>query len=290
MTIRLSQHQILKHFIELGVHIGSTLPDLNPALSKYVLGSQYNFCIIDIRQTFYLLKRALNFITQLFKSRGKLFFVHTSYESNILTYFLKTMAYRMRQPCISAMWTNGTITNYKFVIRKIMKSLFMKRKVKLRFVVLKIFYLLKDQGPEVTFEHHLKTLSKYFRFLFFFIHYRLMKRIPQALFVINPVNINVALHEYRRLKLPIVSLLDTDTDHKLVTYPIPSNDDSLLTVAFFCQLVSKAIYTGRLEFYNSFRSHALSSSKFVSRTNKSVTRRSSLKKFLPKSKKKKFRI
>lgn len=253
---RFSNIDIIRHFVELGVHIGSDPVNFNPALSKYIIGNSSGFLVIDVRHTLLQLKRALRFIFNLSKQNGRIFFVNTDYEGGPLSFVLKYFAKECKQPCISTVWINGIITNWERVFSRMFGLLFLRHsEQKFITVFYKIIRLLEKRRLDISFEKHMKSIYKYLRFLSFFAHYRLTKQIPEALFLINPLKIRTAIAEYNRLQLPIISVLDTDSSSNGITYGIPANDDSLFTAVLFSRLASKAVMAGQFAFFEQFRVH-----------------------------------
>nr|YP_009370746.1 ribosomal protein S2 [Eukaryota sp. BB2]AQL10472.1 ribosomal protein S2 [Eukaryota sp. BB2] len=252
---------LFTQLVHLGVHVGTPKFQWNPNLSLYLLGKKNHTFIFDIRYTLLFLRKALNFVRFLSKSHGILLFVNCDFDTSPFTYLIKMIARRCNQPVISSNWMSGFLTNWRHVVKKIINSLLLSRNKgknkqktgNIRAIFIKILYLTSHRRADVLLQDHIKTLQKYYKFFFFFVHFKLTKRIPDAMVLFNSSRSKLPINEFRSLRLPIISTIDSDSMHQHIAYPITSNDDSVVGNAFYCHLFCRAYSEGRflklLNFY-----------------------------------------
>ncbi|QJC27440.1 30S ribosomal protein S2 [Anaplasma platys] len=217
----------VRDLIEAGIHLGHKAGRWNPAMAPYIYGvhKHKDIHIIDLRKTAALLKNALNVLYDVVHKRGRVLFVGTKVQaSNIVA----EEAARCGQYYVNHRWLGGTLTNWETVSSSIRRLLEFEK-------------LLSDSDARYTKKELLmfgKQRDKLERSLG---GIREMGGLPHVLFVIDVNKEHIAIQEANKLKIPVVAILDTNSDPRGVDYPIPGNDDSIRSIDFFCRAVSNTI-------------------------------------------------
>nr|NP_044803.1 ribosomal protein S2 [Reclinomonas americana]AAD11918.1 ribosomal protein S2 [Reclinomonas americana] len=193
-----------------GVHIGHHVNKWNSETGPYLLGQRGNIHIIDLEKTLFLLRKTLSFVSELSSRGGSILFISTMYDfSNIV----EENAKKCGQPYVNRRWIGGLLTNFTHIKKKL-------------------------RNPKGCSE----------KFIFSTQGIRNMERLPSAIFIVGVNNCRTALLEASKLNIPTIAIVDSNTSIQDITYPIPGNDDSILAVNLYCQLISNAILSGS---YNS---------------------------------------
>jgi len=214
-----------KQLLEVGAHFGHRTNKWNPKMGKYIYTSRNNIHIINIEQTMKMLQEALDFVKKVVENDGQILFVGTkkqAYNS------IEEQAQRCGMPYISSRWRGGLFTNFKQVSKS-------------------IDYYKELERTIDTFKSNKKILARKLRILA-----KLEKdlkglrdfyELPGALYIVDPLQEEMAVKEAKLVKVPVIALLDTDCDPDIADYPIPANDDALRSV----KLITKAIADTVLE-------------------------------------------
>lgn len=206
MRQRLKQNTTLKHLIDNGVHIGHHKSKVNTEVSPYLLGVRTNVHIIDLETTLVALRKAMAFAHDLSSNGGSILFVSTI---NDYSSIIESSARKCNQHYVNKQWLGGLLTNFIQIKKRLNNVSDCSYK-----------FIMSTQG--------IKS----------------METLPDALFVIGARNCPTALHEASLLKIPTIAVVDSNDSIRNVTYPIPGNDDSILAVNLYCQLISNAILSG----------------------------------------------
>ena len=220
----------IEEMIKAGVHFGHSKTKRNPAMSPYIYGTRNNVEIIDLAQTKEMLGHALEYIKNL-ASRGKtVLLVGTQPAAKKA---VEEAGEEANMPRVSLRWIGGTLTNFK-VISKRIETLERLEKEKATGEFEK--YTKKER---MKLEEEISRLKENFDGL------RLLKNMPDAVFVVNIVHDDLPVREANRMKIPVLALCDTNSNPKIVTYPIPSNDDALPAVRYMVGRIKEAIVEGK---------------------------------------------
>lgn len=204
----------IKTLLDSGVHLGHNKKKWNPEVSKYIYGIRDDIHIINLEYTVVLLRRALRFVNKIAYNHGTLLFVATDdTTSNVM----KSAAILCNQPYINGKWLGGTLTNYTVLINKLHKLI---------------------ENNQIYDKKHYK-FYKYYKALIN------TKKLPDALFIINPNKNSLPIKEAIKMNIPIISVLDTNSSNSGIMYPIPGNDDSIQSINLYCQLIAKSFINGR---------------------------------------------
>ena len=215
----------IKQLLEAGVHLGHKTFRWNPKMSEYIFGSKNSIHIIDLVQTLELTNAALHEIHKCISSGGKILFVSTKKQA---TDTIAELAKETSQFYVNHRWLGGMLTNWKTISNSI------KRYKKLS-------EDLKKDNTGFTKKENLKMgiqRDKLERSLGGIAD---MKKTPDMIFIIDTNVEDLAVKEAMRLKIPIVAIIDTNSDPTGITYPIPGNDDARRAINLYCELVKQTI-------------------------------------------------
>lgn len=219
----------LEEMLKAGVHLGHAKSKNHPAMQPYIFGVRNTISIIDLAQTKEKLAVALEFIRTVSARGGKILFVGTRPAARAIV--LET-ARKTDMPYFVERWIGGTLTNFRVIAKRVeyMESL-ERGKVSGEFLkYTKFEQMKKDEETE--------RLKKNFDGL------RTLKKLPDAVFVVDITSDDTAVREARRMKIPIVALVDSNANADLANFPIPSNDDALPAVRYMVGRIGEAIEEG----------------------------------------------
>lgn len=219
----------VKDCLENNVCFGHLSKRWNPRMKDFILMKKNDRHIIDARKTVEQLKMACNKVADIVTNGGKILFVGT--KKQISDYIEKT-AKEVFMPYVTKKWSAGTLTNF-VTIRKIIKRIENTN----RMVESPSFKLLPKKSQLIVLRN-LEKQKKNFDGL------GEMYRMPGAVFVIDVRHEKNAVREARIRKIPVIGIVDTNSDPTTVDYPIPANDDSLLSVKLIVDEIKKAIIEG----------------------------------------------
>ena len=218
----------MRQLLEAGVHFGHQTHRWNPKMRNYIYGSRNGIHIIDLSQTVPLLHTALVAVADTVAKGGRVLFVGTKRSASEL---VADAAKRSAQYYVNSRWLGGTLTNWKTISHSI-KTLRTTDDVLGR----EHSGLTKREMLELT-----RTKEKLDKSLG---GIKDMGGVPDILFVIDTNKEQIAIKEANRLGIPVVAIIDTNSDPAGVTYPIPGNDDAGRAVSLYCDLISRACIEG----------------------------------------------
>ena len=218
----------MRQLLEAGVHFGHQTHRWNPKMRNYIYGSRNGIHIIDLSQTVPLLHTALVAVAETVAKGGRVLFVGTKRSASEL---VADSAKRSAQYYVNSRWLGGTLTNWKTISHSI-KTLRTTDDV----LGKEQSGLTKREMLELT-----RTKEKLDKSLG---GIKDMGGVPDLLFVIDTNKEQIAIKEANRLGIPVIAVIDTNSDPAGVTYPIPGNDDAGRAVALYCDLVSRACIEG----------------------------------------------
>ncbi len=224
---------LLKNLLEAGVHFGHETKRWNPKMRKYIFGAKNGIYIIDLGKTEEALIRAREFLKGIAKEGGMILLVGTKKQAQDI---IKEEALRCGMFFVNQRWLGGMLTNFQ-TIKKSIKRLEVLEGLKEDGTMAK---LSKKEAAKLNRE--MATLNKNLEGV------RSMDKLPRAIFVVDPKNEDIAVKEARRLKIPVVALVDTNCDPDVINYVIPGNDDAIRSVKLVVSLISESILEGREEF------------------------------------------
>jgi len=216
----------LEELLKKGVHFGHKTSKRHPKMSPYIFTKRSGVHVIDLQKTVEKLHTALSFVEKVVKANGLILFIGSKKQAKDIV--LKA-ALESGMPYIVGRWLGGTFTNFDNIVKLTNK---LEALEKDRDEGVWERYTKKEQ---VTFSKQIKKLEETVGGI------RKMKRVPQAIFVIDIKKEKTAVAEANKVKIPIISLVDTNVNPDFVQYPIPANDDAIKSIEIFTKLVAETI-------------------------------------------------
>jgi small subunit ribosomal protein S2 len=220
----------LKELLEAGVHFGHQTKRWNPKMKQYIFGERNGIYIIDLGKTAKLFREAEDFVTTLASDGGTVLFVGTKRQAQDA---VAEEAQRSSMFFVNQRWLGGLLTNFTTIQR----SLGRLRELEAMSTDGRYETLSKKEIARI--EKEKKKLQKNLDGI------RLMSRLPDAVFVVDTHKEKIAVDEARKLKIPIIGIVDTNSDPDEVDYVIPGNDDALRAIRLFASRIADAVMTGR---------------------------------------------
>ncbi len=220
----------MKQLLEAGVHCGHQTRRWNPKMAPYIYMERNGIYIIDLQKTVKKLEEAYAFVRELAENGQTLLFVGTKKQAQDA---VKEEAERVGMYYVNARWLGGMLTNFK-TMRTRIDRLAQLRKMQEdgTFDMLPKKEVIKLTGEIDKLEKYLGGVKE-------------MKRLPGALFIIDPRKERNAIAEARKLHIPIVAIVDTNCDPDEVDYVIPGNDDAIRAIRLISATMANAIQEGR---------------------------------------------
>src|SRR6476469_7340028 len=220
----------MKELLEAGVHFGHQTKRWNPKMKEYIFGERNGIYIIDLQKTLKMLKEASKFVTEITAQGKVILFVGTKRQAQDA---VAEEANRAGMPYINSRWLGGLLTNWVTVQKSV------KRLQELDDMSTDGRYELLTKKEVIKLERERKHLATNLSGI------KAMKRLPDALFVVDSNNEAIAVAEAHKLGIPVVAVVDTNCDPSLVDYVIPGNDDALRAIRPFTTKISDAVVEGR---------------------------------------------
>ena len=219
----------LKTLLEAGCHYGHQTRRWNPKMKPYIFGERNGVYILDLKQTIVDADQAYTFLKETAAKGGTILFVGTKKQAQEA---IKTQAERCGMPYIAERWLGGMLTNFTTMRSRI------ERMEELEGMVESGAMATLPKKEQAVLGKELEKLQRNLGGV------RNMKSLPQALFVVDTKREELAVREANRLHIPVVGLLDTNSDPDVIDYGIPANDDAIRSVALLTELVADAILAG----------------------------------------------
>ena len=215
----------VKQLLEAGVHLGHKTFRWNPKMSTFIFGSKNSIHIIDLVQTLEMANAALNEIHKCVSAGGKILFVSTKKQA---AETIATLAKDTSQFYVNHRWLGGMLTNWQTISNSIKR-------------LKKLSVELKSENTGFTKKENLKMgiqRDKLERSLGGIAD---MGKIPDMIFIIDTNVEDLAVKEASKLNIPIVAIVDTNSDPTRINFPIPGNDDARRAINLYCDLIKKTI-------------------------------------------------
>ena len=220
----------MKSLLEAGVHFGHHTRRWNPKMAKYIFTERNGIYIIDLQKTVKKLDEAYMFVRDLAANGGTLLFVGTKKQAQDA---IKTEAERCGMYFVNARWLGGMMTNYKTIQQRIIRlEQLHNMEADGTFDMLPKKEVIKLRGDIEKLEKYLGGIKE-------------MKRLPAAIFVVDPRKEKIAIAEARKLGIPVVAIVDTNCDPDEIDYVIPGNDDAIRAIKLISQTMADAIIEGK---------------------------------------------
>jgi len=220
----------MKQLLEAGVHFGHQTRRWNPKMAPYIYTERNGIYIIDLQKTVKKLEEAYNFVRELSESGQSILFVGTKKQAQEA---IKDEALRCNMYFVNARWLGGMMTNFKTMRTRVDRLAQLKRMQEDgTFDMLPKKEVIKHMGEIEKLEKYLGGVKE-------------MKKLPGALFVVDPRKERNAINEARKLNIPIVAIVDTNCDPDEIDYVIPGNDDAIRAIKLIASVMANAIQEGR---------------------------------------------
>ncbi len=220
----------MRDLIEAGLHFGHETKWWNPRMRPYIYGTRSGVHILDLNQTLPMFRDALNFISRLGAEGKTILFVGTKRQAQEV---IASEASRVDAFYVNHRWLGGLLTNFRTI-----------RKSIARFQELRDITENADLGgfsnkARSRLEKRRRRLERTLAGI------EKMERLPDAICIVDPKNELIAVHEARKLGIPIIAIVDSDCDPDLVDYIIPGNDDAMRAIRLFASRIASAFGEGR---------------------------------------------
>jgi small subunit ribosomal protein S2 len=227
--------ELVKQLLEAGVHFGHKTSRWNPKMKKFIFGERSGIYIIDLEKVEECINKARDFLLKITSKGEVILFVGTKKQAQevVLQEALRSGMYY-----VTERWPGGLLTNFSTVKKSINR--------------LKAIEKMKEDGTysKITkkeiarLEKELAKLNKNFAGI------AQMERMPKAIFIVDTKKEETAVREAKRLSIPIIGLIDTNSDPDVIDYPIPGNDDATKSIRVVTTLIADTAIEGRKRFLN----------------------------------------
>ena len=220
----------MKQLLEAGVHFGHQTRRWNPKMKEYIFTERNGIYIIDLQKTVKKAEEAYNFVRSVAEAGDSILFVGTKKQAQES---IEQDAKRCEMFYVSQRWLGGMLTNFKTIQTRIAKL----RKIEKMeadgdFAYLPKKEVIKLKAEQEKLEKNLSGIKD-------------MKKLPGAMFVVDPRKEHIAVMEARALGIPVVAIVDTNCDPDEVDYAIPGNDDAIRAVKLIASKMADAVLEGR---------------------------------------------
>ena len=219
----------IQTLLDAGCHYGHQTRRWNPKMKPYIFGERNSIYILDLKQTMLGADRAYTFLKETAAKGGNVLFVGTKKQAQEP---IAAQAERCGMPYINQRWLGGMLTNFVTMRSRI------NRMEELEAMVEDGRMATLPKKEQALLTKELEKLQKNLGGV------RTMTALPQVIFVIDTKREEIAIREANRLHIPVVGLLDTNSDPDVVDYGIPANDDAIRSVSLMCELAADAVLAG----------------------------------------------
>ena len=227
----------VKELLDAGVHFGHQTKRWNPKMKPFIFEARNGIHIIDLTKTLSQLEAACDFLASSVRKGGKVLFVGTKKQAQTA---IKDTAKESGQFYVTERWLGGTLTNFATIKRSIAR-----------------LNAIEKMEADGTINNYVKQEQSVIRreaarLVKFFEGIHTMDKLPSAMFVIDIKREHNAVAEARRLKIPVVAMVDTNCDPDLVSYPIAGNDDAIRAVRLILATIGQTVTQAQAEYETKF--------------------------------------
>mgnify|MGYP000094008713 FL=1 len=245
----------IEQLLEAGVHLGHKTLRWNPKMKKYIFGRRDSIHIIDLTQTVELLKKALEKVYETISNRGKILFVSTKKQASEN---IALIAKETEQYYVNHRWLGGMLTNWGTISNSIKKLEDLNRNLTSENRGFTKKELLKMGAQRDKLQRSLGGIKD-------------MKKTPELIFVIDTNYESLAIKEANKLNIPIIAILDTNSDPENIDFPIPGNDDARRSIELYCNLIKETIISAKKEVSDdTSKTEKLDTKKIIDDTNETL--------------------
>ena len=220
----------MKALLEAGVHFGHLKSLRDPKMKPYIFGVHNGVHILNLEKTLPLFKNAVKFAKKVATNGGKILFVATKKQARDI---IQEAAERANMPFVNHRWLGGMLTNYKTIKQSIKRLNELKRMSEDG----TLEHLTKKEGLTITRELEKLQLSLG--------GIKEMGSLPDAIFVIDAGNERIAIQEAKKIGIPVIAVVDSNSNPDDIDYLIPGNDDAMRSIDFYANAIADAITEGK---------------------------------------------
>jgi small subunit ribosomal protein S2 len=217
----------IKELLEAGVHFGHRPRNWNPKMAPFIYGKRNDIHIIDLRKTQVYLGNAVDVVSAVAAQGGNIIFVGTKFSAQSL---IAECANKCGMPYVNRRWLGGMLTNYKTIKQSV------KRLKDLEYKIEHADLSVVTKKEKLKMHRELEKLNASLGGI------KEMKTLPDLLVVIDVQQEKLAISEAKKLGIPVVGIVDTNSDPDNINHIVPGNDDSMKSIQLYLELFSKAIY------------------------------------------------
>ena len=216
----------MNNLLEAGVHFGHQTKRWNPKMKEYIFTSRDDIYIIDLQKTAKKIEEAYNALSEIARNGGKTIFVGTRKQAQEAT---REEALKSESYYVTERWLGGTLTNFKTIRNRV------KRLEQIEKMEADGTFDLLPKKEVIGLKKEYAKLDKLLCGI------RAMDKLPQAMFIVDPIKEEIAIREARKLNIPVFGIVDTNCDPDMVDYVIPANDDAIRAVKLIIGVMNNAI-------------------------------------------------
>lgn len=220
----------MKQLLEAGVHFGHQTRRWNPKMAEYIFTERNGIYIIDLQKTVGMINDAYNVVKEIAENNGEVLFVGTKKQAQDS---IEAQAKRCGMHYVSQRWLGGMLTNFKTINKRI------ARLHELNKMEEEGLFDVLPKKEVIMLKHEADRLEKFLGGI------KDMKRIPDALFVVDPRKEKIAVREAKILGIPVIGIVDTNCDPDEIDYIIPGNDDAIRAVKLLTETMANAVIEGK---------------------------------------------
>lgn len=210
----------MRQLLEAGVHFGHTTRRWNPKMEPFIFGERNGVHIIDLEQTVPMLYRAMEAVRDVAAGGGRILFVGTKRQAATI---VSESASRCGQYYVNHRWLGGMMTNWKTISNSIKRLRTVEEQLAVEDIGLTKRELLKVERERAKLDQALGGIKE-------------MGGLPDILFIIDTNKEDIAVQEAMKLGLPVIAVIDSNSNPEGVTYPIPGNDDAMRAISLFLRI------------------------------------------------------
>jgi small subunit ribosomal protein S2 len=218
----------MRQLLEAGVHFGHTTRRWNPKMAPYIFGKRNGVHILDLEQTVPLLHQSLVFVRDVVAGGGRVLFVGTKRQASEI---VAESAKRCGQYYVNHRWLGGMLTNWKTISQSIRRLRDVEEQIEqgeTGFTKKELLNLTRERDK---LDRALGGIKE-------------MGGLPDVLFVIDTNKEHIAVAEAKVLNIPVIAILDSNSDPEGITHPVPGNDDAIRAITLYCELIGGAVLDG----------------------------------------------
>lgn len=223
----------IKQLLEAGVHFGHHSRRWNPKMKPFIFGKKHGIFIIDLEKSLERMRLAYDAVRNITEAGRDILFVGTKQQARPI---VEEEATRCGSCYVTERWLGGLLTNFEILSTRITRLSDLERMIN------------EGQYGKTTKKEALLLQREHKKLLRVFAGLKALDRLPGAVFVVDPVREATAVAEAKRVRIPVIALIDTNGDPDGIDFPIPGNDDALRSIRLVAGLVANAVMEGRKQF------------------------------------------